>query len=499
MGGRIQVKKNHHGIGVEYQQMSEEIRRAPNEMRARKGWHPFRSQSPGRVRIRFNLFATTPSAALLRALRALSSGTGGMGKVPDSAVSVPLKLLLLAACAIPAAFAQHAYTWQELRDKFQASNPTIQAARLAVDESRASEITAYLRPNPGFTATLDQIDPFTPNPYRPLGSILPATSVNYLHERQHKRELRRDSARVATTIAESTLADQERGLLFNLRAAFVQILRAKSVLQTTHENLGYWDKVLRLSRERLKAGDIAQIDLDRLELQRIQFESDLQTAEVNLRTAKIQLLQLLNERTLVDDLDVTGTFDFPDEIPPLEELRKVAFDTRPDLRASLQTAEKAISDHKLALANGSADPTFSVDLGRNPPISAYFGVSVTVPLRIFDRNQGEKLRTDIDIRRTTHLVEAARSQIFSDVDSAYAQTVSSIILLKPYKASYLQQAERVRDTVAFAYKEGGATLLDFLNAENEYRSIRLNYLNLLGSYLTSAAQLNLAAGREVIQ
>ena len=234
-------------------------------------------------------------------------------------------------------------------------------------------------------------------------------------------------------------------------------------------------------------------------MQRIQFESDLQTAEVNLRTAKIQLLQLLNERTLVDDLDVTGTFDFPDEIPPLEDLRKVAFDNRPDLRTSLQTAGKAVSDHKLALANGSADPTFSVDFGRNPPIPAYFGVSVSVPLRVFDRNQGEKLRTDIDIRRTTHLVEAARAQIYGDVDSAYAQTMSSIILLKPYKTSYLQQAERVRDTVAFAYKNGGATLLDFLNAENEYRSIRLNYLNLLGTYLTSAAQLNLAAGREVIQ
>ena len=140
-----------------------------------------------------------------------------------------------------------------------------------------------------------------------------------------------------------------------------------------------------------------------------------------------------------------------------------------------------------------------MDFGRNPPIPAYFGVSVNIPLRIFDKNQGEKLRTEIDIRRNERLAQSARAQVFSDVDSAYVTVNSNIILLKPYKAKYLQQAVRVRDTVAFAYQRGGATLLDFLNAENDYRSVQLNYLNLVGAYLTAAGQLNLAVGREVIQ
>lgn len=417
----------------------------------------------------------------------------------DTARSVLPRLFLLTAFLNAATFAQHAYTWQELRDKFQAANPTIQAARLAVDESRAAEITAYLRPNPGFTALLDQLAPFTANPYRPLTYTFPAVSLSYMHERQNKRELRRTSARGATAIAESALADQERSLLFNLRSAFVQTLQAKSVLATTRENLSYWDKVLRVSSDRLKAGDIAQIDLDRLELQRIQFEADVQTAEVNLRTAKIQLLMLLNERTPVDSFDVNGPFDFPEQIPPLEDLRKIALDNRPDLRAALQTSEKAATDYKLAVSNGSTDPTLSVDFGRNPPIQVYVGVSVNIPLRIFDRNQGEKLRTEIEIRRAAQLTEATRAQVFSDVDSAYVQTSSSITLLKPYKAKYLRQAARVREIVAFSYQRGAATLLDFLSAENDYRSVQLNYLNLVGAYMTSAGQLNLAAGQEVLQ
>ena len=125
--------------------------------------------------------------------------------------------------------------------------------------------------------------------------------------------------------------------------------------------------------------------------------------------------------------------------------------------------------------------------------------SVTIPLRIFDRNQGEKLRTQLDIDRNEKLMEATRAQVFSDVDSAYATVNSTVILLKPYKDRYLQQASRVRDTIAFSYEHGAASLLDFLNAQADYRSVQVNYLNLVASYLSAASQLNLAVGREVIQ
>ena len=145
------------------------------------------------------------------------------------------------------------------------------------------------------------------------------------------------------------------------------------------------------------------------------------------------------------------------------------------------------------------DPTFGVDFARNPPIPVYLGVSVTIPLRIFDRNQGEKARTELDIARSQRLRDASEAQVFNDVDSAYAAINSNLTLLKTYKANYLRQAIQVRDTVLFSYRNGGASLLDFLQAQQDYRSVRVNYLNLIGAYLTSAAQMNLAVGREVIQ
>lgn len=411
-----------------------------------------------------------------------------------------LALALNAGALNTSAFAQStALTWQQIRERFEAGNPTLRAARIGIDEAKAQEITAYLRPNPDMTTTLDQFDPITPNPYRPLANVLPLVSASYLHERQHKRELRQESAQKATAIAVSQQADQERTLLFDLRNAFVQTLQAKAVLALARENLEYWDRVLAVTNDRFKAGDIAQIDLDRLELQRVQFESDVQMAQVSARTARIQLLTLMNDRTPVEQFDVAGTFDFSEQVMPLEEFRTMALEARPDLKAAVQSVDKARTDHRLAVANGSTDPTFGVDLGRNPPIPAYIGFSMTIPLRVFDKNQGEKARTELDIRRTERLREAAEAQVFSDVDSAYATLGGNLTLLRAYKARYLQRAVNVRDTEAFAYQHGGASLLDFLNSQNQYRTVQLSYLNLIGSYMTAASQLNLAVGREVIQ
>jgi len=430
--------------------------------------------------------------------------TSGCGYQMNQMLWRYFALFLLLGCALKAA-AQQALTWEEVRNRFEVNNPTLLADKLNIDESKAQEITAFLRPNPTFSLTADgtQIAP-EKGVWRPFAGTFESPGVSYLQERQHKRQLRLQSAKKGTLIAESSHTDLLRTMLFNLRSAFVSTLQAKSVLQLAKDNLAYYDHVLQISRDRFNAGDIAQIDLDRLELQRVQYESDLQAAEENLQTAKIQLLTLLNSRTPLDQFDVTGLFDFNDQLMPRDEFRKIALDTRPDLKAAVEAVDKAQTDHKLAVANGSIDPTWSVwythnSSNNNPFGINTLGVSVGIPLRIFDRNQGEKLRTQLDITRNERLRDAAEAAVLSDVDSGYATLESDLILLRPYKAKYLQQSVRVRDTIFFSYRNGGASLLDFLNAEAEYRSVQLNYVNLVGAYLTAAAQLNMAVGREVIQ
>jgi cobalt-zinc-cadmium efflux system outer membrane protein len=414
-------------------------------------------------------------------------------------------VLLCATLANSPARAQTGYTWQQVKAKFEAANPALRADAIGIDEAKAEETTAYLRPNPQFTFSADgtQIAP-NHGVWTPLKGTQYQPNFNYLHERRHKRELRLEDAQENTAITTSQHADLERNLIFNLRSNFVQTLQAKAVLDLAKSDLEYYDKIIEISRYRFKAGDLAQIDLDRIELLRVQYESEIQTAIVNLRTAKILLLQLLNDRTPVDQFEVIGNFDWNDSLQPLDNFHQIAMDNRPDLRAAIQGIDRAKTDHTLAISNGSTDPTFGAWYTNNPSFNnpnalQTIGLSVSIPLRIFDRNQGEKQRTLLDIDRSQQTADAARAQVFSDVDSSYEQLNSDIALLKPYQAKYRGQATRVRDTVTYAYQHGGASLMDFLNAQSDYRVVQLAYLQLIGSYLTAASQMNLAVGREVLQ
>jgi cobalt-zinc-cadmium efflux system outer membrane protein len=411
-------------------------------------------------------------------------------------------LLLVASAITPVARAQQPLDWDQVKARFIASNPALRADADNVDEMKAEEITAYLRPNPQFNLAVDgnQIAPHN-GAWQPTKGTTEQPNVSYLHERDHKRELRLESAQEGTRITQSQHEDLQRNMVFALRTAFVGTLQAKYILDLAKADLAYYDKIIDISREMYKAGAIGQIDLDRIELLRVQYESEIENAIVNLRTAKIQLLQLLDDRTPVDQFDVTGPFDFSDNLQPLDTYRDTALTARPDLQAALQTIQQSDTNHKLAISNGSTDPTYAAwftnnSSTNNPNGPETLGVSVNIPLRIFDRNQGEKKRTLIDIDRAQQASEAARAQVFSDVDTAYELVRSNIALLKPYKEKYNDQALRVRDTVTFAYQHGGASLMDFLNAQSDYRQVQLAYAELLGSYLTAEGQLSLAIGTD---
>ncbi|MDE1156087.1 MAG: TolC family protein [Acidobacteriaceae bacterium] len=436
----------------------------------------------------------------------LDSLFASVGRRRAARTSAVMGLFLLAGSTLLADAQQQQMTWDQVKAQFEADNPALKADADNVAELKAAEVTAHLRPNPTLSMTLDQTYPFAthydPNiqtsRFRPLSDSLTTGYISYLHERDGKRNLRLQSAQEGTRVGQSQHEDLERNLLFTLRSAFVQTLEAKTVLDVAKADLEYYDKIIAVSRERFRTGDLAKIDLDRIELLRVQYESEMQSAMVNLRTQKIQLLQLMNARIAPDNFDVLGSYDFTEAMPQLDDVHQQALAARPDLQAALQAVQQARTNHKLAVANGSTDPTYEVDGGNNPPLGPYMGVNIQIPLRLFDRNQGEKQRTQIDIDRNQHLADAATAQVFSDVDTSYEGVRSSVALLKPYKGQYLDQATRVRDTVTYAYMHGGASLMDFLNAQSDYRVVQLAYVQLVGSYLVAAAQLNLSVGREVL-
>ncbi len=403
-------------------------------------------------------------------------------------------LLLMSSC-----FGQDALTWNQVKERFLKANPSLQAGNLNIQESKANEITAGLRPNPVLTFTSDQFQ-FSGGggPFRPLSNAQLIPTVTQLWERRGKRGLRVQSAQLATAGAQKDRLDLERTLLFNLRDAYNRTLQAVSLLDLAKDNLVYYDKVIQVNQDRFRAGDISKLDLQRVELQKAQFESDLANAQVNLRTAKIQLLSLLNDQTPVDQFAVAGDFDYKDTIVLVPELRKLAVDNRPDLQSIETAVEKAKVDNRLAYANGSWDPTIGGEYLYNSQVNNTIGLNLSIPIRIFDRNQGEKERTALEIRRQAKLRESLVSSIYRDVESAYAQVDAVRTLLHPYRDKYLEEARQIRDLVSFSYSNGGASLVEFLDAQKSYRDTQLAYRNLIGSYLSAVAQLNLAVGQEVL-
>ena len=260
---------------------------------------------------------------------------------PWNALDLALRFFLCVAClSVASAHMAHAQTimsWEQVKAKFDAANPVMKADALNVDEMKAEEVTAYLRPNPQYTLAEDGTQLLRHNGvWQPLAGTQIQNNFSYLHEREHKRELRLESAKEGTIITQDLHQDLDRNMLFALRSAFVQTLEAKYVLDLAKGDIDYYDKIIEISRNRFSAGDIAQVDLDRIELQRVQYESEIETALVNLRTEKIQLLQMLDERTPVDQFDVNGTFDFADALRPLDDYRQAALDARPDLQAAVQ-------------------------------------------------------------------------------------------------------------------------------------------------------------------
>jgi cobalt-zinc-cadmium efflux system outer membrane protein len=407
--------------------------------------------------------------------------------------------LLTAGLLTTAAHAQkQSLTWEQIRDKFLSSNPTLQAQAQSIESSRASEITAGLRPNPQFqndttSATLGIYQEFE------IGG---------------KRPARVEGARLGTSISRTDFANTRRILVFNLRQAFVAALLAKSDLDFARDNLSNYRKVIDLNRLMLQQGEISRANFLKIELQMLQFQTDLDDATLALKTAKATLRALVGPSDLPQDFDVVGELRTIPLDKSLSELQQSALSNRPDLMSAEIGREKALADLRLAKANRWPNPTIGTSFlhtGNEVGGPSWFQpfypkgstsnamglalASVSIPL--FNRNQGEVARTRSEQRRADFLAQAAHNQILQDVETAYASFESSRERVRLYEQTYLSRAKESLDIEEFSLRNGAASILDFLDAERTYRAMQLAYRQQLAAYLTDLAELEAVVGAPV--
>jgi cobalt-zinc-cadmium efflux system outer membrane protein len=248
--------------------------------------------------------------------------------------------------------------------------------------------------------------------------------------------------------------------------------------------------VERLQRFRAERGDISELELLRIQVQRFAFERDAADARQAIATSKIGLRQLLGT---TDQVDVAGSLEFRDMPVSREDLQRRASANRPDLRAADAARVRARAENELAHANAWWGVTPQVGYQRLGNDNALM-LGLSVPLRVFDRNQGEIARTRAEMSRADALREVAYAQVVADVDAAAASLTIQRERLSLLRDTYLPKAQKARDTVEFAYRRGGVSLLDFLDAQRTYRDTAQEHLRALGAYWGAFYQLEAAAG-----
>ena len=388
-------------------------------------------------------------------------------------------------------------------------NHNLLAARTTIPQAEAEETTANLRPNPSLFADWEYLPLGSPAHQNPNLYGGHSTSdylhdntegdigLSYLLERGKKRQHRLQAAKDITAQTRSLVTDNERGLTFSVASLFVSVQLAQSTIELAEKDLKSFQKTVELGELRFNKGAISEDDYLKIKLQLLQFETDYQQAELAKIQALSDLRQLLGYESVSADYDVAGPFDYQPLNGNLEDFQLKALQNRPDLRAAQQGVTAARSQYELQRAIGKPDVTVQ---GNYSHVNAINAATVygSIPLPIFNRNQGEIARTRLAIIQAQEQEKATNGQALTDVRDAYDGLRVSDRIVQLYRSGYLEVAQKDRDIAEYAYQRGAVSLLDFLDAERNYRATQLAYRQALASYLLALEQLRQAVGTRTL-
>ena len=376
-------------------------------------------------------------------------------------------------------------------------NHALQAARSGIIQNQAQEVTANLRPNPTLSWDSQFIPLFdlpqfaTPGYFNNVAQF--DLGVAYNIERGQKRQNRLQAAKDATAVTRSQVQDNQRTLTLNVAQQFIAVLLAQSMLELAEQNLDSYQKTVDVSETRVRAGDMSENDLLKIKLQTLQFQTDVSSAKLAKFQALAALRQFIGFESVPEVYDVQGTLDYQPVHAAPDEIRALAISSRPDLAAAERSVIAARSQVLLAQANSKRDLGLSFNYSHVGAVnSAAFFFNMEIP--VFDRNQGEVARTRAAVTQSQEQYREASEQVMSDVATAYEGLHTNDQVVALYRSGYLDQTTQSRDISEYAYQRGAVSLLDFLDAERNYRANQLAYRQALAAYMVSLEQVRAAVG-----
>jgi cobalt-zinc-cadmium efflux system outer membrane protein len=375
-------------------------------------------------------------------------------------------------------------------------NLSLLAERFNVTVAAAAVVTAGLRPNPVITV----------NAMRPDRDLVESgvavdegvVRTDYVVERGAKRDRRVEQAKLAQSVAELQLLDTTRRLVLDVRTACADVQLAKLNLALARENLAALNNVVSVNVERVRTGDLAQVELSRSRLAALQFENDVEQQTAKLAVARSRLSMLLGRGANAGTLDVSG--DLRRDADPLDraELQVRALESRPDLRAAKSEQARSVADLRLQLANGKVDYTVSGEYHRQAGGGLRgndYGVYFSAPLPIFNRNQGEIARAQVQEQQLDTKTKAVEAGIEAELDEAFAEYASSRRVVERIETGMLTQARDVRATMEYSYRRGEASLVEFLDAVRAFNDTARSYNEARADYARSLYSLDAISGQ----
>jgi cobalt-zinc-cadmium efflux system outer membrane protein len=404
--------------------------------------------------------------------------------------------------ALALAQAPQAITIEQAVQEALQNNPGLLAERLGIPVAETAVITARLRPNPVVSASSDHLDWLGTgfNEVNGAGPTETALRVDFPWERGHKREYRVDTAGYGQKIAEARVGDSIRRLRLDVTLACIDVMVAKARLDLANDNLKSLQGVVQLNETRLQGGAIPPIELTRSRVAMLQFRSNVKTAELALTTARIKLQTFLGRQTPVEISDPLK-IPIPATVPPLDQIQTRALAVRPDIQAARLDQARSQSELRLQLANGKVDYTAGAEYRRQQGINGTgnsVGFFFSVPLPVFNRNQGEIARVTSEEVQLQKQIDALQSQVSGEVVGAYREYETARQLIGDIEGDLLGLSQEARNTTTYVYQAGAGSLLDVLDAQRAFNETMSTYYDAQADYRRAVSRLASVAGEEVI-
>jgi cobalt-zinc-cadmium efflux system outer membrane protein len=324
--------------------------------------------------------------------------------------------------------------------------------------------------------------------------------LDFVFERGGKRESRIAVAENARGVAQLQLLDTIRSTILDVQNACVEVLLAKANVALAQENLQTFNETVKVNTDRVRAGDLAQVELERTRLAALQFQNDVQQGESRLVIARNQLQTLLGRSSRLAMFDVRGELRRDTSIVKAEDMRQLAFQQRPDLQALRRDQARSTADLRLQLAQGTVDYTVGLEYQRqqgNVRDGNQFGLSFSVPIPVFNRNQGEIERAQRGQDQIAAKIRALEAVIETEVQNAYQQYATARDMLQCIETSMLTQSRNVRQTIEYAYRRGQSSFVDFLDAQRAFNDTMQSYNNARADYARSLYTIDAVSGKAV--